>query len=92
MIRLTLEQMVVPDAIRDRVSAVHYVFIGMSNEVGGFESGLAASLFGTVPAIVGGGAVAFLVVGFVSAKWRALANMPPLAELKPQVADSTAES
>ena len=83
VIRLTLEQMVVPDAIRGRVSSVHYVFIGMSNELGSFESGLAASLVGTVPAIVGGGAIAIVVVGFVAAKWRALAAMPPLAELKP---------
>ena len=83
VIRLTLEQMVVPDAIRGRVSSVHYVFIGMSNELGSFESGLAASLVGTVPAIVGGGAVAIAVVGFVAAKWRALAAMPPLAELRP---------
>ena len=83
VIRLTLEQMVVPDAIRGRVSAVHYVFIGMSNELGGFESGLAASLVGTVPAIVGGGAIAVIVVGFVAARWRALAAMPPLSELVP---------
>ena len=83
VIRLTLEQMVVPDAIRGRVSSVHYVFIGMSNELGGFESGAAATLVGTVPAIVGGGAVAMVVVGFVAAKWRALAHMPPLSELKP---------
>jgi MFS family permease len=83
VIRLTLEQMVVPDAIRGRVSAVHYVFIGMSNELGAAESGLAAGLFGTVPAIVGGGVIAVLVVGVVAAKWRALAAMPPLAELKP---------
>lgn len=83
VIRLTLEQMVVPDAIRGRVSAVHYVFIGMSNELGAAESGLAASLVGTVPAIVGGGALAILVVGFVAVKWRALAAMPPLAELEP---------
>jgi MFS family permease len=83
VIRLTLEQMVVPDAIRGRVSSVHYVFIGMSNELGGFESGAAATLVGTVPAIVGGGAIAMVVVGFVAAKWRELANMPPLAELKP---------
>ena len=55
----------------------------MSNELGGFESGLAASLVGTVPAIVGGGAIAVMVVGFVAAKWRALAGMPPLSELKP---------
>ncbi len=83
VIRLTLEQMVVPDAIRGRVSAVHYVFIGMSNELGAAESGLAASLVGTVPAIVGGGALAVVVVGIVALKWRSLATMPPLAELKP---------
>ena len=83
VIRLTLEQMVVPDAIRGRVSAVHYVFIGMSNELGAAESGLAASLVGTVPAIVGGGALAVVVVGIVALTWRSLATMPPLAELKP---------
>lgn len=83
VIRLTLEQLVVPDAIRGRVSAVHYVFIGMSNELGAAESGLAAELVGTVPAIVAGGAIAVLVVGVVAVKWRALATMPPLAELRP---------
>jgi MFS family permease len=83
VIRLTLEQMVVPDAIRGRVSAVHYVFIGMSNELGAAESGAAASLVGTVPAIVAGGAIAIAVVGVVAVRWRALANMPPLAELRP---------
>jgi MFS family permease len=83
VIRLTLEQMVVPDAIRGRVSAVHYVFIGMSNELGAAESGLAAYLVGTVPAIIGGGALAILVVGAVALRWRELARMPPLAELQP---------
>ncbi len=84
VIRLTLEQMVVPDAIRGRVSAVHYVFIGMSNELGAAESGLAADLFGTVPAIVGGGALAVIVVGFVALTWRSLATMPPLGQLTPE--------
>jgi MFS family permease len=83
VIRLTLEQLVVPDAIRGRVSSVHYVFIGMSNELGAAESGLAAGMFGTVPAIVGGGVIAVLVVGVVAVKWRELAAMPPLAELRP---------
>jgi len=83
VIRLTAEQMVVPDAIRGRVSAVHYVFIGMSNELGAAESGAAAWLFGLVPAIIGGGAVAVIVVGVVALKWRELARMPPLAELRP---------
>jgi predicted MFS family arabinose efflux permease len=83
VIRLTLEQMVVPDAIRGRVSAVHYVFIGMSNELGAAESGLAAYVLGTVPAIVAGGALAVIVVGVVALRWRELAGMPPLAELQP---------
>ena len=83
VIRLTLEQMVVPDAIRGRVAAVHFVFIGMSNELGAAESGVAADLVGTIPAIVAGGAVAILVVLFVAWKWRELARMPPLADLSP---------
>jgi MFS family permease len=83
VIRLTLEQMVVPDEIRGRVSAVHFVFIGMSNELGAAESGGAAWLIGTVPAIVAGGAIAVLVVAVVAVKWRELAGMPPLSELKP---------
>ncbi|HEY0988222.1 MAG TPA: MFS transporter [Kofleriaceae bacterium] len=83
VIRLTLEQLVVPDAIRGRVSAVHFVFIGLSNELGAAESGVAAHLLGTVPAIVAGGALAVIVVGVVALRWRELARMPPLAELHP---------
>jgi MFS family permease len=83
VIRLTLEQLVVPDAIRGRVSSVHYVFIGMSNELGAAESGVAAHLLGTVPAIVAGGALAVIVVGVVALRWRELARMPPLADLRP---------
>lgn len=83
VIRITLEQLVVPDAIRGRVSAVHSVFIGMSNELGELESGVAAALIGAVPAIVIGGAVAVAVVGVVATRWPALARMPPLAELGP---------
>lgn len=83
VIRLTLEQLVVPDAIRGRVSAVHFVFIGMSNELGGTESGVAARLLGTMPSIVAGGALAVIVVGAVALRWRELARMPPLHELQP---------
>ena len=84
VIRITLEQLVVPDAIRGRVSAVHSVFIGMSNELGELESGLAATLIGAVPAIVVGGGVAIAVVAFVALRWPKLAAMPPLAELSPE--------
>ncbi|HEU5058018.1 MAG TPA: MFS transporter [Kofleriaceae bacterium] len=83
VIRLTLEQMVVPDHIRGRVSAVHFVFIGMSNELGAAESGAAAWLIGTVPAIVVGGGLAMLVVGVVALRWPQLAAMPPLDDLAP---------
>jgi len=84
VIRLTLEQLVVPDYIRGRVGAVHFVFIGMSNELGAAESGIAADLLGIVPAIVAGGALATIVVGIVALRWPALSRMPPLAELKPE--------
>lgn len=84
VIRLTLEQMVVPDAIRGRVSAVHFVFIGMSNELGAAQMGLSASLLGTMPAIVVGGTIAILVAAAVASKWPQLRAMPPLAALEPE--------
>ena len=83
VIRLTLEQLIVPDPIRGRVAAVHNVFIGMSNELGAAESGLAAHLVGTTLAIAGGGVAAVLVAAVVWSRWPELARMPPLAELKP---------
>ena len=55
IIRGTLVQLSTPDAMRGRVSAVNYVFIGTSNEFGQFESGVTAQWFGTVPAVVIGG-------------------------------------
>jgi MFS family permease len=85
VIRITLEQLVTPDRIRGRVSAVHHVFIGMSNELGELESGVLATAIGAAPAIVAGGAVALAVVGIVAVRWPALAAMPPLAELRPPV-------
>ena len=73
----------VPGFVRGLARHGDYVFIGMSNELGAAESGLAAWLVGTVPAIVGGGAIAVLVTAAVAVVWRDLARMPPLAELKP---------
>jgi len=55
IVRHTLVQLSTPDAMRGRVSAVNVVFIGASNEVGQFESGITAQWFGTVPAVVLGG-------------------------------------
>ncbi len=62
-IRQTLVQLETPDAIRGRVSAVSSVFIGASNELGEFRSGLAASAFGLVPSVVIGGAITLGVTG-----------------------------
>lgn len=62
VIRHTLVQVLTPDEMRGRVSAVNAVFIGASNEIGGFESGLTARLFGVATSIVAGGVGTLLVV------------------------------
>ncbi|HSQ70482.1 MAG TPA: MFS transporter [Steroidobacteraceae bacterium] len=67
-IRHVLVQLETPDGIRGRVSAVNAVFIGASNELGEFESGVTAAWFGTVPAVVIGG-VATLAVAWAWARW-----------------------
>lgn len=62
-IRHILVQFETPDAIRGRVSAVNAVFIGASNELGEFESGITARWFGLVPAVVLGGVATLIVTG-----------------------------
>jgi MFS family permease len=62
IIRNTLVQLTTPDEMRGRVSAVNMLFIGASNELGQFESGITAQWWGTVPAVVVGGAGAIAVV------------------------------
>jgi MFS family permease len=61
-IRSALVQFATPDVMRGRVSAVSTLFISASNELGGFESGVTAALFGTVPAVVLGGVGTLVVV------------------------------
>jgi len=62
VIRNTILQMKTPDAMRGRVSAVHTMFVGSSNEFGSFESGVTAKWMGTVPAVVFGGCMTLVVV------------------------------
>jgi len=62
-IRGAMVQMATPDAMRGRVSAVSMLFIGASNEMGEFESGVTAAAFGTVRAVVAGGIGTLIVVG-----------------------------
>src|SRR6185369_9225675 len=62
IVRHTMVQLGTPDEMRGRVSAVNMVFIGASNEVGQFESGITAQWLGTVPAVVAGGVGTIAVV------------------------------
>lgn len=72
VIRRVLIQVATPDEMRGRVSAAESVFIGASNELGEFESGVVAALVGTVPAVVLGGLGTLLVVAMWSWKFPAL--------------------
>ena len=62
VIRSTILQLATPDAMRGRVSAINGIFIGSSNELGAFESGLAAKLLGLVPSVIFGGCMTLGVV------------------------------
>ncbi len=82
-IRATTVALVTPDELRGRVTAVEMVFISASNELGAFESGLAASLVGTVPAVVAGG-VATIVLALVWTKlFPSVATIDRLEDLTP---------
>jgi MFS family permease len=83
VIRLTLEQMITPDALRGRVSAVKHLFVSMSNEIGAFESGATAALFGPIVSVVGGGLATIGVVGVVLWAWPVLGRLGPLHTLRP---------
>ncbi len=82
VVRLTLEQVITPDRLRGRVSAINYVFIGFSNEFGAFESGASAALFGPVLSVVGGGIGTIVVVIAVAFMWPALRKIGPLHTLR----------
>jgi MFS family permease len=78
VIRATLVQVRTPDEMRGRVSAVNGVFIDTSNELGGFESGATAALFGPIVSVVGGGVITMLVVAAIAYIWPELRRMGPL--------------
>jgi MFS family permease len=66
VIRRSIVRIMSPPALRGRIAAVAWIFIGSSNEIGAFESGVAASLIGPVPAVWAGGLVTLLVVSIVA--------------------------
>lgn len=75
VIRSNLVQHLTPDAMRGRVQAVHHIFIGTSNELGGFESGLTASWWGPVRSVVFGGVGTLAVVAIAAWRWPTLRQL-----------------
>jgi hypothetical protein len=66
IVRNTALQLLTPDEMRGRVSSVNSIFVGSSNEIGSFESGLAARLMGLVPSVIFGGSMALLIGGITA--------------------------
>jgi MFS family permease len=88
VLRSTILPLVTPDELRGRVNAVEMVFISGSNELGAFESGLAAALIGAVPAVVVGGVATVVIAGVWWKLFPALARVDRLEELRPVAIDS----
>jgi MFS family permease len=80
VVRHTLVQLLTPPEMRGRVSAVNNIFVGASNELGGFESGVTAKFFGTIPSVVGGGIGTLVVVGLVAVIWPEVRKFGPLQQ------------
>ncbi len=75
IIRGTIFQLLVPDHMRGRVSSVSSIFVNSSNELGQFESGVTASLFGTVPSVIFGGCMTLIITGIAWMKIPALKKL-----------------
>ena len=86
VIRSTVLQVLTPDAMRGRVAAVNAVFIGTSNEIGEFESGLVASWLGAVRTVAWGGVLTLATVAAVAARWPVLRRVGTLESLTPETA------
>jgi len=91
IIRATLVQLRTPDEMRGRVTAVDMVFIGASNELGQFESGLTAQWFGTVPAVLLGGVGTLVVIALWAWRFPELRRVGELSAIK-SAADDAAEA
>ena len=84
VVRHVVSQMSTPNHMRGRVSAVNSIFIGSSNEIGGFESGLVAQLYNPVVSVVSGGIGTLVVVLAWSGLFPSLRTLGSLAELSAQ--------
>jgi hypothetical protein len=89
-IRATTVALATPDDLRGRVNAVEMVFISASNELGAFESGVAAALVGAVPAVVAGGVATVVIACIWPRLFPALARIDHLESLRPEPAAARA--
>ena len=87
VVRSTVLQLLTPDAMRGRVAAVNSVFIGTSNEIGELESGVVASLIGSVATVALGGVMTLVTVGAAAAIWPQLRRLGRLEDLEPPEAE-----
>lgn len=83
VVRQSLVQLLTPDSLRGRVTAVNQIFIGSSNEIGALRAGLMAALIGPVAAVVWGGLGTIAVTAAVARAVPALRKLPALHTLKP---------
>ncbi len=83
IVRHTLVQLLTPDSMRGRVSSVNNLFIGTSNELGGFESGLVSQYFGPLVSVVSGGIATIIVVAAVAWKWPEIPRFGCLVQPEP---------
>jgi MFS family permease len=90
VVRGTLVQVLTPDAMRGRVSAVNAVFIGSSNELGAYESGETAYWFGHVASVVGGGIATIAVVFAVMLLWPEVLRLGPLHQARKAITPEAA--
>jgi MFS family permease len=80
VVRSTLLQLRVPGYLLGRIASINQIFIGSSNEIGAFESGVAARLLGTVPAVVFGGSMTLLVAAVTAMRAPELRELGSLAQ------------
>jgi MFS family permease len=83
LVRSTLLQTLTPEYLLGRVSAVNSIFIGSSNEIGAFESGVTARVFGTVRAVILGGVASLAVVGIIATRVPRLRTLERIDRLEP---------
>jgi len=84
VVRQSLIQLLTPDELRGRVTAVNQIFIGSSNEIGALRAGLMSAALGPVAAVVWGGVGTLVVTGLIARAVPALRRLPPLHTLKPE--------